>query len=170
MRKVTIVYLIIIVIGFAWSQTIIKRTGIAIGYISAPSAFLFRTSVSGKSAWEMWVDLPKFYLGDNQGFLVGIGGGYAMFLTPKENTALYFRPGGGLRYRSQSNYSEGTLYFGAAIGLEVYLDSLGLNDWDVLASAFIGSSAIWGKDFSQLRFPLFNEDPFGICIGIIKYF
>ncbi|RKZ34918.1 hypothetical protein DRQ33_01120, partial [bacterium] len=146
-----------------------ERSGIALGYMTTPNSIVYRNSWSENNAIDLWIDIPNILLGDMDGFEMGAGTGFAMFFNKQRHFCFMIRPQISLRYIANgSSYSE--LGIGIAGSAVAYMDSLGVPNTDIYAGISLGSIARFNEDFNSFTLILTQERPFGILIGVMKYF
>ena len=167
--KVLPILFVVIFFSLVFGQSEVERTGIALGYMTTPNSFVYRSTWSENSAIDIWLDLPEIYLGDNDGFQVGAGAGYAMFIDKQEYFCFMLRPQVDVAYISEiTDYSQ--IGLGVAASAVAYLDSLGIPDVDIYAGISLGSVARFGNGAKTFDLILLKEKPFGILLGVMKYF
>jgi len=146
-----------------------ERTGIGVGYMTTPNSLVYRMSWSEKTFFDIWLDIPEFYAGDNEGYEIGAGAGYAIYLMRQQHFCYMIRPQISLRYINSSiNYAE--LGLGIAGAVVAHLDSIGAPNTDVFAGISTGTVGQFGKNYTVFKMPLILDKPFGILVGVIKYF
>jgi len=146
-----------------------QREGPAIGYMSTPNSFVYRSPFSSESAMDFWLDLPEVLIGTDGAMRFGGGLGYAMFLMRQDDFAFMVRPQMSFGY-VEENYERGEIGIGATAAVTAYLDNLGMDDTDIYAGVSLGSVIEFGEDYTTLRLLLTRESPFGLVIGIMRYF
>ena len=167
MRKVLIILLAISgVVLFAQTPS---RLGIALGYMTTPNSVVYRNTLNENSALDLWVDIPEFDVGDVSGWNVGFGAGYTMFTAKQTYMAFMVRPQVWVGYNSGGgDYAQ--IGLGVAGAVVAYLDSLGVPNTDIYAGMSAGSVITVGKDFTYAHLLLSYRKPFGILLGVMRYF
>ena len=145
------------------------RDGMALGYMTTPNSIVYRSPFSDERAADFWLDIPEFTIGEVGAFRIGCGAGYAMFLVRQDDFAFMLRPQVSFAYIEQG-YHRGEIALGVAGAVTAYLDHIGLEDVDVYAGISLGSTIELGEDFTAFHLILSRQEPFGILIGVMKYF
>jgi len=146
-----------------------ERSGIALGYMTTPNSIVYRTTWNETGAFDFWVDLPEIVVGDIELLELGAGFGYAMFFARNEHACFMFRPQLSVRYLYDSVGSL-ELGIGAAGAVVAYLDSLGIPDTDIYAGISLGAVGQISNNISAFHLILTQRRPFGLVIGVMKYF
>ncbi|MCD6594401.1 hypothetical protein DRQ29_06795 [bacterium] len=167
--KILTIIFVSIIFSSAFGQIEPERTGIALGYMTTPNSIVYRSTWSENSAIDVWVDIPEISAGDFGGFRLGAGSGYAIFLDRQKYFCFMVRPQLSFAYISETmNYFE--IGAGVAGSAVAYLDSLGVPNTDVYAGISLGSVARFGDGTKTFDFILTKDRPFGILIGVMRYF
>ncbi len=147
-----------------------SRLGVALGYMTTPNSIVYRNTFSENSALDLWLDIPEFDVGDITGWQVGFGAGYAMFISRQTYMAFMLRPQIWVGYHSSDAGDNVGIGLGVAGAVVAYLDSLGVSNTDVYAGVSAGSIINLGDNFSYAHLLLSYRKPFGVLIGVMKYF
>lgn len=162
------IIILMFVLSFVLAQSP-SRLGVALGYMTTPNSFVYRNTLSENSALDLWIDIPEGDVGDVSGWQAGAGAGYAMFLNKQEYVAIMLRPQIWLGYYGGTgDYFK--IAFGAAGAVTAYLDSLGIPNTDVYAGISLGSTITIGDNFTHAHLLLATQRPFGLLLGVMKYF
>ena len=168
MRKfLTIAHILIAAVILAQTPS---RLGIALGYMTTPNSVVYRNTLNEASALDLWVDIPEFDVGDVSGWNVGFGAGYAMFPQKQTYMAFMVRPQVWMGYNSGGGNNYAQIGLGVAGAVVAYLDSLGVPNTDIYAGMSAGSVITVGKDFTYAHLLLSYRKPFGILLGVMRYF
>ncbi|GEM_PF-6205469 len=168
MRK-TLIIVQIFIVTVLFAQTP-SRLGIALGYMTTPNSVVYRNTLNEDSALDLWVDIPEFDVGDLSGWNVGFGAGYTMFPQKQTYMAFMVRPQVWVGYNSADGDNYAQIGLGVAGAVVAYLDSLGVPNTDVYAGMSAGSVITVGKDFTYAHLLLSYRKPFGILLGVMRYF
>ncbi len=147
-----------------------KREGIALGYMSTPNSLVYRMMWSENSAFDLWLDIPEMSFGDVKSTQAGGGFGYAMFLARGKHAGFMLRPQCTFRYVDDDIWSRTEVGMGAAASAVAFLDSTGLPNVDVYAGITLGAYASFGNNLSSFSLIAANRGPFGVFVGVMKYF
>lgn len=146
-----------------------EREGIAIGYMTTPNSVVYRSTWSESAAMDFWLDIPEASFGSEGGFSVGAGAGYATFPRRFENVSFMLRPQVSFRY-TEARAKRGKLCVGIAAAVVAHLENLGIPQTDLIAGISLGSYVVMGEDYTAFHLLLAKDEPFGILLGIMRYF
>ncbi len=171
MKKFQIKMIALLIMGFN-SYSLAQypvREGIAVGYLSTPNSFLYRMHFQENNFFDLWVDIPEVAIGKRDGVVLGFGAGYAMNMARQKHFCFMLRPQISFRYINL-DYSYSEFGLGVAGAVVAHMDSLGVPDVDVLAGISLGMLLSTGNKNTTFYMPLTHRSPFGLFIGVLKYF
>lgn len=145
------------------------RDGVAAGYMTTPNSFVYRSPFSEKTALDFWLDMPEVSFGDYDGFRIGVGAGYAIFISRQDNFALMLRPQFSVAY-IEDIYNGAEIGMGITAAVVAYLDEIGIHNIDIYAGVSLGSVIELGEDYTRFNILLTRKGPFGLLIGFMYYF
>jgi len=174
-----------------------QRLGPAIGSFSTPLSIGFRFPIANHYSIDILGHIPQYVSSKVEhgpelaGLQFGALFGYSLPVHLEENIAFVIRPHIDISYLSQSGNifedslgaddykrSELALRLGAFLGMEVFLEEVGIPNVNVALGLTAGTEydAIY-EDFdgnkvktSSFRMPLVGSSPFGATFGVWWYF
>lgn len=180
------------------TETTPLRLGPAAGVWSSPLAIGYRLSIANHYSIDFMASVPKFVkTSDNAGTdLSGMefGGlvGYAFPIRLEENIGIVLRPQvetslqalGNKTTTSSRDYSVFSIRPGAFFGVEVFMEEVGIENFNISLGITTGMEFQTIKDSyedlqtrtktttksNRYRGPLLGETPFGATVGLWWYF
>ncbi len=145
------------------------RDGMALGYMTTPNSIVYRSAISNEKALDFWLDIPEFSLGNTGKLRLGGGIGYAIFLARQDDFAFMVRPQISFAY-VEDYYKRAEIAIGATGAVVAYLDHIGMENVDVYAGISLGSVVELGENYTEFHLILNRRTPFGIVLGVMRYF